>query len=189
MLQPLERDTFVLHHFFLFVVWNILKFSAHIFTFRPMHHRTTRLKPSRRRPQNITEYYIRTHVQHARIHWLSPWQGRLWRHSKVSFRRTATKQQETWETAALGSNAVFDGELDPPALMDGDRKKKKVSVTGRRVGETFRSGGYKDTHRRTQSHSSKAGYTGSALAASGRQSGMKCYLTSARLTLTAAKTL
>lgn len=56
------------------------------------------------------------------------------------------KQQETWETAALGSKAVFDGELDPIALMDGDRKKEKVSVTGRRVGETFRNGGYKDTH-------------------------------------------
>lgn len=24
MLQPLERNSFVLHHFFLFVVWNIL---------------------------------------------------------------------------------------------------------------------------------------------------------------------
>lgn len=75
---------------------------------------------------------------------------------------------------------------------DGRRQEeKKVSVTGRRVGETFRSGDYKDTHthRRTQSHWRKAGYTGSALAASGRQSVIKCYPTSAHLTLTAAKTL
>lgn len=40
------------------------------------------------------------------------------------------KQQDTWETAALGSNAVFDGELDPSALMDGDRKKKKSVLRG-----------------------------------------------------------
>lgn len=66
------------------------------------------------------------------------------------------KQQETWVTAAGSSQAVFGGELDPPALMDETgrkfKKKKKVSVTGRRVGETFRNGGYEDAHTDARAH-------------------------------------
>lgn len=59
------------------------------------------------------------------------------------------KQQDTWETAALGSNAVFDGELDPPALMDGDRKKKKSVLRGV---EWVRLFGVVATRTHTQTH-------------------------------------
>lgn len=77
---------------------------------------------------------------------LSPRRERL---STVTFSRTAARKLGAWEPAAgRHSHAIFDGELDPLALMDGGREKEKErdSVTGRRVSEAFHNVGYEDAH-------------------------------------------
>lgn len=42
----------------------------------------------------------------------------------VRLSRTVVTKPEAWEPAAVRSHTVFGGELDPLALMDGDRKKE-----------------------------------------------------------------
>lgn len=150
MLQPLERDTFVLHHFFLFVVWNILNSQLTFLhsdpcTIEPLDW--SRLDAGLRILPNITSAH--TYNMHG--------------YTDCRLGRGDCDVTQKWASAGRPRSSRRPGRRQHSAQMPfltvnsipllwwtETGRKKKVSVTGRRVGETFRSGGYKDTH--TQTH-------------------------------------